>query len=98
MSQGGPGKTKTGCRTPNYLRGDMVDCHHAETLSTQAETRLTTVSEGRQSTMSSRTECYIYFIIQNVPFLQQFSMLYERRHVYDLWHMPCDIQNCHPDI
>ena len=46
----------------------MVDCHPEETLSTEAEPRSTMLSEGWWSTMSSRKECNIYFIMPNVPF------------------------------
>ena len=49
------------------LRDDMVDCHPKETLSTEAEPRLTMLFKGWRSTMSSRKECNIYFIIPNVP-------------------------------
>ena len=56
-------------------------------LSTEAEPRLTMISEGWQSTMSSGYECYIYSIILNVNFYNKFhrreTLLY-------------DIQNCHP--
>ena len=56
-----------------FLRGDIVDCHPEETLSTEAEPGLTMLLEEWESTMSPRKECYIYFIIPNVPFLQQIS-------------------------
>ena len=49
------------------LRDDMVDCHPEETLLTEAEPRSTMLSEGLRSTMSSREECNIYFIMPNVP-------------------------------
>ena len=45
----------------------MVDCQPEETLSTEAGPRSTVLFEGRRSTMSSRKECYIYFIEPNVP-------------------------------
>ena len=37
--------------------------------------------------LSPHKEYYIYFILTNVPFLQQIPML------YDYLHMPCDSQN-----
>ena len=40
-------------------------------MSTEAES--TMLSEGWQSTMSTRKKCYIQFIIPNVPFLLQIS-------------------------
>ena len=49
------------------LRDDMVDCHPEEKLSIEAEPRSTMLSEGRRSTMSSRKEYNIYFIMPNVP-------------------------------
>ena len=45
----------------------MVDCHPEETLSTEVEPRSTMLSEGWRSTMSSRKECNIFFIMPNVP-------------------------------
>ena len=60
-----------------FLRGDIVECHPEETFSTEYEPRLTMLSEVWQSTMSPRKECYIYFIIQNVPFLQAKSRKYQ---------------------
>ena len=65
-----------------FFTGDIVDCHPEETLSTKAEPRLTTLFEGWQSTMSPHKECYIYFIIPNVPFLQQIWPLWD----IAVWH------------
>ena len=65
-----------------FLRGDIVDCHPEETLSTEAEPRSTMLFEGWQSTMSPCKECYIYFIIPNVPFLQQISPPWD----FAVWH------------
>ena len=45
----------------------MVDGHTEETLPTEAEPRSIMLSEGWRSTMSSRKECNIYFIMPNVP-------------------------------
>ena len=53
----------------------MVDCRPEETLSTEAEPRLTMIFEGWRSTMSSRKECNIYFIIPNVPISYTTSIL-----------------------
>ena len=52
----------------------MVDCHPEETLSTEAEPRSTMLSEGWRSTMSSRKECNIYFIMPNVPIPSQLKV------------------------
>ena len=54
----------------------MVDCHPEETLSTEAEPRLTMLFEGWRSTMSSRKEFNIYFIIPNVPISYITSILH----------------------
>ena len=86
-----------------FPRGDNLPCHpvknvifiycHPEvTLSTEAEPRLTILSEGWQSTMSPCKECYIYFIIPNVPFLQQISTPWD----IAVWHSklsPCQLTN-----
>ena len=72
-----PSKLGNNCIISHSLRGDIVDCHPEETLSTEAppclygSASVDNVSSGWQSTMSPRKECYIYFIIPNVPFLQQ---------------------------
>ena len=70
-----------------FLRGDIVDWHLEETLSTEAEPRLTMLLEGLQSTMAPR---------KNVISI----LLYKMSHFYNKFHrrktLPCDIQNCHP--
>ena len=65
-----------------FLRGNIVDCHPEETLSTEVEPRLTMLYEGWQCTMSPHKECYIYFIIPNVAFLQQISPPWDNA----MWH------------
>ena len=70
----------------------MVDCHPEETLSTEAEPRLTMLFKGWRSTMSSRKECNIYFIIPNVPISYTTSIL-----CIKLFYAPDDIFiACHP--
>ena len=60
----------------------MVDYHPEKTLSTEAEPRWTMISEGLQSTMSSRKEWNIYFIIQNVPISLQSACTSVPSHIW----------------
>ena len=64
----------------------MVDCHPEETLSTEAEPRLTMLFERWRSTMSSRKECNIYFIISNVPISYTTSILCYWITLRTVWH------------
>ena len=50
-----------------FLRGDIVDCHPEETLSTEAEPRLTMLFEGWQSTMSLRKKLLFLFYYTECP-------------------------------
>ena len=43
-----------------FLRGDIVDCHPEETLSTEAEPRLTMLFDGWQSTVSPLKKLYLF--------------------------------------
>ena len=69
------------------LRGDIVDCHPEETLSTEAEPRLTMLSRG---------DNLLCHHVKNVIFI----LLYRMSHFYNKFYrcetLPCDIQNCHP--
>ena len=60
-------------------------CHPEKTLSTESEQMWTMLFEGWWSTMSSRKECNIYFIVPIVPIPYTTSICYQIT-VCTWWH------------
>ena len=71
------------------LQGDMVDCNPAETLSIEAEPRLTIITGGGvgcRCAMLSREEYHSFFIVPNVAIAYTTSILCYKIILLTGWH------------